>query len=80
MVPEIGAGVAEIAVTAVNVLQTCALTPHAFTAFTQMLPPVNMLENVTLILLLVDVPVALLGNIHWYDVAPATASVVNTKL
>ena len=45
-----------------------------------MLPPVNVLANVTLILLLVDVPVALLGNVHWYDVAPTTASVVNTKL
>ena len=45
-----------------------------------MLPPVNVLANVTLMLLLVDVPVALPGNVHWYDVAPSTAFVVNTKL
>ncbi len=45
-----------------------------------MLPPANVLLVATVMLLVVEVPVIPEGNVHWYEVAPTTASVVNTKL
>ena len=71
-------GVAGLEVYAVTDLQNEALWPHALTARTHKLPVLYVVEKLKVILLVVDVPVAPLGNVQVYDVAPLIAGVLNT--
>ena len=45
-------------------LQMLAPAPQAFTGFTQILPPLKLLPNCTVMLLLVEAPVAPEGKVH----------------
>jgi hypothetical protein len=55
-----------------------ALVPHGPTARTVRLLVLYVELKLKVIVLVVELPVAPVGNVHWYEVAPATAGVVNT--
>ena len=52
--------------------------PHGPTARTLKLPVLYVELKLSVMLLVVELPVAPVGKVHWYEVAPATDGVVNT--
>jgi hypothetical protein len=55
-----------------------ALVPHGPTARTVRLLVLYVELKLNVMVLVVELPVAPVGNVHWYEVAPAIAGVVNT--
>jgi hypothetical protein len=71
-------GAAGTAVLAYTKRLNTALVPHGPTARTLKLPVLYVELKLNVMLLVVEVPDAPVGNVHWYEVAPATTGVVNT--
>ena len=63
--PEIETGVAgaELVLDKVNLLSP--LVPQLFTALTAIVPPLKVVPKLTVIELVVEVPEAPTGNVHW---------------